>query len=52
MWLSGTNLVRFPIVSDDNQVVGIVTMRDVANQHPTTMLKGIMTKPTVTRLRD
>ena len=45
-----TNLVRFPIVSDDNQVVGIVTMRDVANQHPTTMLKAIMTKPTVTRL--
>ena len=45
-----TNLVRFPIVSEDDRVIGIVTMRDVANQLPTTMAKAIMTKPTVTRL--
>lgn len=45
-----TNLVRFPILSEANKVIGIVTMRDVSNQQPTTMLKAIMTKPTVTRL--
>ena len=45
-----TNLVRFPIVSEDDRVIGIVTMCDVANQLPTTMAKAIMTKPTVTRL--
>ena len=45
-----TNLVRFPILSESEKVIGIVTMRDVSNQQPTTMLKAIMTKPTVTRL--
>ncbi len=45
-----TNLVRFPILSEADKVIGIVTMRDVSNQQPTTMLKAIMTKPTVTRL--
>lgn len=45
-----TNLVRFPIVSEDDRVIGVVTMRDVANQLPSTMVKAIMTKPTVTRL--
>ena len=47
-----TNLVRFPILSESEKVIGIVTMRDVANQQPTTMAKAIMTKPTVTRLGD
>ena len=40
-----TNLVRFPILSEADKVIGIVS-----NQQPTTMLKAIMTKPTVTRL--
>ena len=45
-----TNLVRFPILSEADKVIGIVTMRDVSNQQPKTMRKAIMTKPTVTRL--
>lgn len=45
-----TNIVRFPIVDDSNQVIGIVTMRDVASQDPLTKLASLMTQPTVTRL--
>lgn len=45
-----TNIVRFPIVDASKQVIGIVTMRDVASQDPLTRVEDIMTKPTVTRL--
>lgn len=45
-----TNLVRFPILDQEEHVIGIVTMRDAASQLPLTQLAMIMTKPTVTRL--
>ncbi|MGT2906644.1 CBS-HotDog domain-containing transcription factor SpxR [Streptococcus dentiloxodontae] len=46
-----TNRVRFPILDETDKVVGVVSMRDVANQSLTIPLTKVMsTNPTTTRL--
>lgn len=39
-----TRHIRFPIVDGDNQVVGVVSLRDLASQESTALMSDVMTK--------
>ncbi|MGT2929556.1 CBS-HotDog domain-containing transcription factor SpxR [Streptococcus dentasini] len=44
-----SNHVRYPIINNLGQVVGVVSMRDVANQESIANLSSVMTKPVTTK---
>ena len=43
------NHVRYPVIDEAGQVLGVITMRDVSNQDSTIKLTQVMTKPVTTK---